>query len=60
MTLAEEMIRYRAKHNISQAKLGELCGISVMTINYVERGLQEPTPLTEAKIRLIINEQEEK
>lgn len=60
MALPEEMIRYRAKHNISQTKLGELCGVSVMTINYIERGLQSPTTLTEAKIRLVINEQEEK
>lgn len=61
MPLAEEMVKYRAKHGISQSKLGELCGINVMTINHIERGLQSPTPLTEAKIRLvIINEQEEK
>lgn len=60
MALPKEMIRYRAKHNISQTKLGELCGVSVMTINYIERGLQNPTTLTEAKIRLVINEQEEK
>lgn len=60
MPLAEEMVKYRAKHGISQSKLGELCGINVMTINHIERGLQSPTPLTEAKIRLVINEQEEK
>lgn len=58
--LAEDMVNYRARHNISQSKLAELCGINVMTINYIERGLQSPTTVTEAKIRLVINEQEEK
>lgn len=58
--LAEDMVNYRARHKISQSKLAELCGINVMTINYIERGLQSPTTVTEAKIRLVINEQEEK
>ena len=58
--LAEDMVNYRARHGISQSRLGELCGINAMTINYIERGLQSPTTVTEAKIRLVINEQEEK
>lgn len=58
MTLAEEMIQYRARHNLSQAKFGELCGVSVMTINFVERGLQKPSALTEAKIRIVLDEEE--
>ena len=57
--LAEEMVTYRARHGMSQSKLAELCGINVMTINYIERGLQKPTSLTEAKIRLVINEKKE-
>ena len=54
MTLAEEMVRYRAKHKLSQAGLGKLCGVNVMTINHIERGLQKPTALTESKIRLLL------
>lgn len=53
--LSEDMIRYRAKHNLSQAKLGELCGVNVMTINAVERETQKPTARTEAKIRLVLD-----
>lgn len=61
MTLAEEMVRYRAVHKLSQGDFAELCGINIMTVNHVERGLQSPTPLTEAKIRLVIeNKQEDK
>lgn len=62
MTLAEEMVRYRAAHKLSQGDLAKLCGINVMTVSHVERGLQIPTPLTEAKIRLVIDadKQEEK
>lgn len=58
-TLAEEMVNYRAKHGISQSRLGELCGINVMTISHIERGLQTPTAVTEAKIRLVINNDEQ-
>lgn len=59
MALSEEMIRYRARHNLSQAKFGELCGVSVMTINFVERGLQTPSARTEAKIRIILDAEKE-
>lgn len=55
--LSEKMLMYRAKHNLSQAKLAELCGVSVMTINAVERGLQTPTSLTEAKIKMVVDEE---
>lgn len=59
MELAEEMIQYRARHNLSQAKFGELCGVSVMTINFVERGLQNPSNLTAAKIRILLDSEKE-
>lgn len=59
MTLAEEMIQYRARYNLSQAKFGELCGVSVMTINFVEREMQKPSARTEAKIKLILDAEKE-
>ena len=57
--LAEDMVKYRARHKVSQASLAERCGVSVMTVNHIERGLQSPTAVTEAKIRLVIDEKEE-
>ncbi len=59
MTLQEQMVRYRAKHNISQTELAQRCGISVQTANSVENGLQEPSKLTRAKIELVVNEEVE-
>ena len=59
MALSDEMVRYRARHNLSQAKMSELCKVSVMTINFVERGLQNPTARTEAKIRMVLDEDKE-
>ena len=59
MTLAEEMVRYRAKHGLSQGEFAKLCKINVMTVNYVERGLQTPTPYTEARIRLVLDEEKQ-
>ena len=57
-TLAERMVQYRAKHSLNQAKFAELCGVSVMTVSYVERGLQKPTALTEAKIRIVLDKED--
>lgn len=59
MALADEMVRYRAAHKLSQGDFAKLCGINIMTVSHVERGLQNPTPLTEAKIRLIIDADKE-
>lgn len=58
MTLAEEMIQYRARERISQRQLGERCGISLQTVNSIENGLQSPSKVTEAKIRLVINKED--
>lgn len=54
MTLQELMILYRGKERITQRELAERCGVSLQTINYVENGLQNPSKLTEQKIRLVV------
>ena len=58
MGLCEEMVAYRAKHNISQRKAAELAKITCMTWGCVERGIQSPSKLTEKKIRMVIEEGE--
>ena len=59
MTLSEEMLRYRAQHSLSQSKFAELCGLSVMTINFVEREIQKPSALTRTKIRMVLDAEKE-
>lgn len=59
MTLQEKMIWYRAKHRITQGELARRCGVSTQTINSVENGLQNPTKLTETKILLVVEQEEE-
>ncbi len=54
MTLQELMILYRGKERITQKELAARCGVSLQTINYVENGLQNPSKLTEQKIRLVV------
>lgn len=58
-TLQELMIVYRAKHRLSQERLAHLCGLSLQTVNSVENGLQNPSKLTEQKIRLVVEEEKE-
>ena len=54
MSLAQEMVRYRAKMRMSQGALAQKCGVSLQTINSVENETQSPSKVTEAKIRLVI------
>lgn len=56
MTLAEKMVQYRAQENISQGELARRCKVSTQTVNNIENGLQSPSKLTEAKILLVIKE----
>lgn len=57
-TLQEEMILYRAKHNISQTELAERCGVTLQTINSIENGKQNPSKLTLAKIKNVVETEE--
>ena len=58
--LADKMVLYRARHNLNQEKLAQLCGLSLQTINSVEKGTQKPSRLTEQKIRLVVEGENEK
>lgn len=57
MELSEKMVEYRAKHNLTQKKLAELCGITVQTVVKAEQG-KPLTRLTKKKIELAIKEKE--
>ena len=48
--LAERIVRYRAKHNLSQVEFASICKVTGQTISNIERGAQEPSKLTLAKI----------
>lgn len=52
--LQQKMVRYRAKHNISQSELAQKCSLSLQTISCVETGIQKPSRLTEQKILCVI------
>lgn len=54
MTLAQRMIDYRAKENISQTELARRCKVTLQTINSIETGQQNPSKLTQAKIEQVI------
>ncbi len=54
MTLAERMIEYRAKNNLSQRELAEKVGVSTQSINSYENGTQDPSKVTVAKIELVV------
>lgn len=55
--IREEMLNYRAKHNMSQYKLAEICKLTPQTICNVENGVQEPSKLTKQKILNVIRKE---
>lgn len=57
--LIDKMILYRAKERISQSELAKRCGVTLQTIYSIEKGIQKPSRVTEAKIRLVVEKQEE-
>lgn len=57
--LSDKMVVFRAKHRINQKQLAQMCGLSTQTINSVETDQQNPSRVTEAKIRLVIEKEEE-
>lgn len=56
--LISKMLNYRAKNNLSQLKLAELCKVTTQTICNVENGTQEPSKLTRQKILNIIDKED--
>ena len=55
--LRQKMLDYRARHNISQYKLAELCKLTPQTVCNVENGVQEPSKLTKQKILNLIEKE---
>lgn len=54
--MGEKIKEYRIKHLLTQRDFAEMCGLSVVTINQIERGAQEPSLLSKAKIERILEE----
>ena len=54
--LAEKMILYRAKHNISGVELAKMCNITAPTIYALENEQKLPHKLTVAKVLRVIEE----
>ena len=53
--LSDKMILYRAKQRISQAELARRCGVTLQTSYAIEKGIQNPSRVTEVKIRLVVD-----
>ena len=55
--LRQKMLDYRARHNISQYKLAELCKLTPQTVCNIENGIQAPSKLTKQKILNLIEKE---
>lgn len=59
MEVVEKMIEFRAKNDLSIEKAAQIAGVTKQTWAHVERGLQNPSRLTEAKIMLVVGGEED-
>ena len=55
--LADQIIRYRAEHDLNQQEFAERCGLTKQTIGAIESGLHGITKLTKAKILRVIEKE---
>ena len=55
-TIAEKMLRYRAKENISMKELARRCNLTIQTIHNIETGIQNPSRVTRKKILMVIGD----
>ena len=53
-SLADMIVEYRAKYDLSQAEFAERCKLTKQTIGAIESGLHGNTKLTKAKIMQVI------
>ena len=55
-TLAERILEYRAKHDISAKEFATMCKLSLQTIYSIENNTQHPSKLTRMKIEKVLKE----
>lgn len=55
-TLAERILEYRAKHDMSAKEFAMKCKLSLQTIYSIENGLQTPSKITKLKIEKVLKE----
>ena len=56
-TLAERILEYRAKHDMSAKEFAEKCKLSLQTVYSIENGLQKPSKITRVKIENVLKEE---
>ena len=59
MTLGEQILKYRAKHDLSQSEFADKAKVSLQTIYSIEKETQKPGKLTTEKIMLVLNGDED-
>lgn len=57
-SLADRILAYRAKHDISAKDFAALCKLSTQTVYSIENGWQHPSKLTRLKIENVLKEKE--
>lgn len=57
MTLGEQIVAFRARHNLSQEDFANMARLNVMTVNFIENGKHVPTKRTTQKIVMVLKEE---
>lgn len=57
-SLAEKILEYRARHNISAREFAKMCKLSTQTVYSIENGWQHASKITRLKIENVLKEKE--
>lgn len=55
--LAKEVLRYRARHNMSMQQFADLCGVCWQTIWNLETNRYKPQRTTKTKIEMVLEDE---
>lgn len=58
--LGDELLRYRAKYNLSQDELAERLKVTKQTIRNIEANKGGITPLTKTKVMMLLEQEAER
>lgn len=53
MNYADEFLRYRATHDLTQTEFGKLIGIGIMSVSKIENGKCEPRKITRIRFDML-------
>lgn len=59
MKYGEKLLKFRAKHNLTQMQLADLLGVGIFMIYRYEKGISQPSAVNKIKFEIKMKEWED-